>query len=115
MGDIDVDLARNVADKIGSVKVHPVRLDASDRDQVVEAAQGVDVIINLTHLKFNDTIMEAALGAKTHYVDTATTTAFLENWISDSDPEYQQEFIKIGKTALAGCGFEKGPRRRQML
>jgi len=108
LGDIDLDLAQKVADKIQSDKVEAFKLDASDEAQVIAAAEGVDVVINLTHLKFNDTIMSAALSAETHYVDTASNTPFLEDWVSGDDPQLHREFKAIGKTALAGCGFAPG-------
>jgi saccharopine dehydrogenase-like NADP-dependent oxidoreductase len=108
LGDIDGALAEKVAQKIGSSKVRPFRLDASRREEVIAAAHGVDVIINLTHLRFNDVIMGAALAVGTHYVDTATTTAFLEDWISGGDVKRHREFVDIGKTALVGCGFAPG-------
>jgi saccharopine dehydrogenase-like NADP-dependent oxidoreductase len=108
LGDIDLALAQRVADKVQSAKITPLRLDAGQLDEVVAAARGVDVIINLTHLKFNDVIMAAALAAGTHYVDTATSTAFLEDWISGDEPRLHREFVAAGKTALAGCGFAPG-------
>jgi saccharopine dehydrogenase-like NADP-dependent oxidoreductase len=108
LGDIDVGLAKKVADRVGSKKIQPLQLDASDKDAVVAAAMGVDILINLTHLKFNDILMEAALAAQTHYIDTASNTAFLEEWISGRDPKFHQDFIDIRKTALAGCGFAPG-------
>jgi lysine 6-dehydrogenase len=108
LGDIDLSLAQKVANKIDSPKVEAFKLDASHEAEVAEAADGVDVIINLTHLKFNDVIMSAALAAKTHYVDTASTTEFLENWISGQEPKLHKDFKAIGKTALAGSGFAPG-------
>ncbi len=108
LGDIDLALAQKVADRINSDKVEAFKLDASDEEQVITASEGVDVVINLTHLKYNDTIMSAALTAKTHYVDTASNTPFLEDWISGGEPKLHQGFKEIGKTALAGCGFAPG-------
>jgi saccharopine dehydrogenase-like NADP-dependent oxidoreductase len=108
LGDIDLKLAKKVAAKINSPKIKVIKLDASKTEDIIAAAQGVDVIINLTHLKFNDNIMAAALAANTHYVDTASNTAFLEDWITEGDPKLHQELKEIGKTALAGCGFAPG-------
>ena len=108
LGDIDLALAQKAADKIGSSKVKPIKLDAGKKEMIAAAARGVDVIINLTHLKFNDVIMEAALAAETHYVDTASSTEFLEDWISGEELKYDREFKAIGKTALAGIGFAPG-------
>jgi saccharopine dehydrogenase (NAD+, L-lysine-forming) len=108
LGDINLDVAKRVADKINISNISPFMLDASKKEDVVDAAQGVDVIINLTQLKFNDTVMEAALASNAHYVDTACTTAFLEGWAAGNTPKYHHEFIKSGKTALVGCGFSPG-------
>ncbi len=108
LGDIDLELAKRVAEKIGSPKVRPLKLDASSLEQVSAAAEGADVIINLTHLKFNDVILEAALKSGTHYVDTASSTEFLEEWIAADTPKLYPEFESIGKTALVGCGFAPG-------
>jgi saccharopine dehydrogenase (NAD+, L-lysine-forming) len=108
LGDINLDVAKRVAEKINSRVVQPLKLDAGNRDDVVDAAQGVDVIINLTLLKFNDTIMEGALASNVHYVDTACTTTFLEGWAAGKTPKYHHEFINSGKSALVGCGFSPG-------
>lgn len=108
LGDINLELAQKAAARIGSHKVAALKLDASDEVQVAAAAEGADVIINLTHLKFNDVIMSAALTAGVNYVDTASSTPFLEDWISGNEHKLHQGFREIGKTALAGCGFAPG-------
>lgn len=108
LGDIDLNLARKVADKIKNKKVQAILLDAGDKDALIKAAKSVDIIINLTHLKFNDIVMEAALASQAHYVDTACTTAFLEGWAAGKEPKFHRDFMAIGKTALVGCGFAPG-------
>jgi saccharopine dehydrogenase (NAD+, L-lysine-forming) len=108
LGDIDFDLAKQVADKVEGNKILPIKLDASSRDEIVKAAEGVDIIMNFTLIRFNDTIMQAAVETQTHYLDTACSTEFLQRWISGEAPKYHQDFIKIGKTALVGCGFAPG-------
>jgi saccharopine dehydrogenase-like NADP-dependent oxidoreductase len=69
----------------------------------------VDAIINLTLVDFNDNILEAALEARTHYVDTACDYAYLMQMTSGVKPlKYEEEFRGIGKTALMGCGATPG-------
>ena len=46
LGDIDLDTAQKVAAKIGSAKTQPLKLDASNLDEVISLASGVDVILN---------------------------------------------------------------------
>jgi saccharopine dehydrogenase-like NADP-dependent oxidoreductase len=72
LGDIDLALAQKVKERIKSDKVDALKLNARKVEEVTAAARGMDVLINLTHLKFNDNIMAAALAAETHYVDTAS-------------------------------------------
>ena len=116
LGDIDLNLAQKVADKIGSQKVDAFKLDASSEAEVAAAARNVDVIINLTHLKFNDVIMSAALAAKTHYVDTATDTQFLEDWITGAEHKLDREF-KTRIDRFSGGQSVRPPIafRRQMI
>jgi saccharopine dehydrogenase (NAD+, L-lysine-forming) len=108
LGDINLSVAERVAKKINNKKLRPFLLDAGDKNQVVKAAEGVDIIFNLSLLKFNNIIMEAALVSKAHYIDTACTTQFLEDWAAGVKPKFHNLFTKIGKTALVGCGFAPG-------
>jgi saccharopine dehydrogenase-like NADP-dependent oxidoreductase len=75
---------------------------------LVKAAEGVEVIFNFTLIKYNPLIMEAALACQAHYVDTACNLNFLNQWITGDTPQYHQEFVDIGKTALVGIGFSPG-------
>jgi saccharopine dehydrogenase-like NADP-dependent oxidoreductase len=108
LGDINFDFAKKVADRINSQKITAMKLDASQKDELIKAAQGVEVIFNFTLIEYNSLIMEAALGCQAHYVDTACNTKFLQDWITGEDPKYHQEFIEMGRTALVGCGFSPG-------
>ena len=53
LGDINLDLAKKVAQKIGSHKIHPIKLDAGNLEELVKAAEGVDIVMNFTLIKFN--------------------------------------------------------------
>ena len=108
LGDLNLEVAQQAAAKIGSDKVRPLKLDASRLDEVVAAAAGVDVILNFTLIKFNAIIMNAALAVNAHYVDTACSGEFLDDWITLDEPKLHTEFEKEGKTALVGCGFAPG-------
>jgi len=108
LGDIDLEIATKVAKRINSKKVHPLKLDASEKDELIKAAEGVDVVLNFTLIAFNDLIMEAALACQAHYVDTACNLDFLNRWISGEGPKYHRDFKDIGKTAVVGCGFSPG-------
>jgi len=71
LGDIDIELANKVKNKIKSDKITTVKLDAGKVEEIKSAARGVDVIINLTLTQFNANIMKAAVESRAHYVDAA--------------------------------------------
>ena len=108
LGDINFEFVEKVAKRINSPKIIPLQLDASQKDQISKAAEGVDVIFNFTLIEYNDLIMEAAIACQTHYVDTACNLDFLNRWISGVEPKYNRDFLSNGKTALMGCGFSPG-------
>jgi len=103
LGDIDIDLATRVKEKIKSDKVTAVKLDASKIKEIEKAASGADIIINLTLCEFNENIMKAALNTGSHYVDAAG--------FFDSESEFKKadnEFKKAGLTAFTCCGASPG-------
>jgi saccharopine dehydrogenase-like NADP-dependent oxidoreductase len=108
LGDIDLDLANRVKDRIGSEKITAVRLDAGDVDAVQGAARGVDAVINLTVIRFNPNIMQAALDNGAHYVDTATDEPIWGQLLRGEPLYLDQEFKDAGLTALIGCGATPG-------
>ena len=108
LGDINVELAQKIADKIGSRKVKPLQLDASRKEDIVNAAADVDAIINLTLIDFNDTILAAALETDCHYIDTACDYSYLKQLVDGTALKFDDEFKELGKTALMGCGATPG-------
>ena len=89
-------------------KISVVRLDAGDVEDIQEAAQGVDAVINLTVLRFNPNIMQAALNSGAHYVDTATDEPIWSQLLKGEPLYLDQEFKDTGLTALIGCGATPG-------
>ncbi len=95
------------------------QVDASDADAVAALAEkhGVDILMNLCAPNFNPPLLQAALKAKVHYLDTAMT---LSEWhptdpfhktgkkLGDDEYALSPQFEAIGKYALAGFGVEPG-------
>jgi len=108
LADINFDLAAKVAAKIGGSKVKALKLNAADKEAVIQAAQGVEAVVNLTLIDFNDNILEAALANKCHYVDTACDYGYLMHMVENKPLRYSREFNAGGKTALIGCGATPG-------
>jgi saccharopine dehydrogenase-like NADP-dependent oxidoreductase len=118
LSDIDEVLAGKAKDKIGSDKIKAIKLDAGNVDDVAAAADGMDVIINLTLTAFNTSIMKAALKSGVHYVDTSfgepslmdirERDNFLVQVIEKRPFTLDREFKEAGLTALHGCGGSPG-------
>ena len=108
LGDINFGLAEKVTVKINSPKVTPLKLNAGALEEVLKASEGMDAIINLTLIDFNDTILSAAVAGNTHYVDTACDYSYLKQMVDGTPLKFNSEFREIGKTALMGCGATPG-------
>ncbi len=108
LGDIDLNLANKVKDRIKSGKIRTVKIDASSVESVEAAAKGVDVIINLTLLQFDFNVMQAAVRCGAHYVDAAYSEPFKSEIMQDQPLTLNDEFKRIGLTALISCGATPG-------
>ena len=120
MADYDLAKAQKVCAALGDDKRFPAeKVDAGDPDNVAALARkhDVDIIVNMVAPEFNPMLLQAALKAETHYMDTAMTVSepHPEGLIGPcgvklGDKEYplSGEFEKIGKTAFAGFGVEPG-------
>ena len=86
-------------------------IDAHDKDSIVAAAKGADLILNALPLECTKNVLEAALEAGTDYQDYAGTTALHEDWVENyriQFDEYGPRFKAIGKTAVIGTGSAPG-------
>ena len=110
LGDIDLDLANKVKDKIRSDKISTVKVDAGRIEDIERSGKGTDVVINLTLPRFNPNIMRAALKNGAHYVDTALSMYghIWKQLIENRPLELDGEFKEAGLTALIGCGRAPG-------
>ena len=109
IGDINVDMAQKVADKIGSDKISVKKVDADNVDIIAEAARGMDVLVDLVTPKFYYNVLQGALKAGTNYVSTAYDKFMWDNKMEvGKKPKLFDEFQKIGKTAMLGCGMSSG-------
>ncbi len=88
-----------------------VRVDAHDKSSIVQAAQGVDLIVNGLPLTCHKNVLEAALEVKADYQDFNATNTLHSNWIDSIRilyEEYGPRFEKIGKIALIATGSAPG-------
>lgn len=86
-------------------------IDAHDKDSIVAAARGVDLILNGLPLECTKNVLDAALEVKANYQDYAATTALHEDWVESIRIQYDvygPKFAEIGKLALVGTGSAPG-------
>lgn len=131
--DYDMKAVENVVNSI--TKGRGVRVDAHDKDSIVEAARGVDLILNGLPLECTKNVLDAALEVKANYQDYAGTTEMYKVWQESetagrdksSLPAFEDKytvqwyesmkaqfdiygpkFEAIGKLALIGTGSAPG-------
>ena len=89
----------------------------SRKDEIVAAAQGVDLIINAMPLDFGKNVLEAAIEVQANYQDFAACENIVntdnpdEDWVEGIKvmyDEYGKRFSAIGKTAIIGTGSAPG-------
>ncbi len=109
IGDINLDFAKKVQSKINSDKIITKMINAANVEEIVNAAKGMDVIIDLVTPKYYYNVMIAAYLAKVHYVNTAFDKFLWDDKMElNKKPKLHDEFSSIGKTALLGCGMSSG-------
>ncbi len=108
LSDININSAQKVAEKINSPKLTVKKVDAADPTSVADAAQGMDAVIDLVITEFTATVMEGALTAGCHYLNTAFYQPFFKQFINDEPLLFDKEFREKGLTAILGCGMAPG-------
>lgn len=119
MADYDQARPERLVARLKDGRFVAARVDASDPDGVAALARehGVDIICNLCAPNFNPSLLQAALKAQTHYLDTAMTLSephptdpmhVCGKKLGDDEYPLSAEFEKIGKYAFAGFGVEPG-------
>jgi saccharopine dehydrogenase (NAD+, L-lysine forming) len=119
LADYNLAKAEEAAKKLNDPRFVAEKVDAGKPDEVAALAKkhAVDIICNLCAPEFNPQLLQAALKAQTHYMDTAMTVSEPHPsgqigpcGVKLGDHEYplDDDFKKIGKTAFAGFGVEPG-------
>ena len=106
--DYDIQAAQKLSESLK--KATAVQLDASQLKQVINAAEGCNLIINGLPLEYDLNVMEAALTVNASYLDMAgpmEDIGFVESYkLIFSD--WHKQFKEKGLTALVGCGSSPG-------
>jgi saccharopine dehydrogenase (NAD+, L-lysine forming) len=110
LADIDEARPRAVAAKLPAGKAETLQLDVHDKEALVKALSGVDLVINGLIPEVNLDVMAACLEAGTHYLDMAAAGPRDVVGTADVDEELalSGEFKKAGLTGLCFFGIDPG-------
>ncbi len=107
--DHDMKAVENVVKSLK--KGRGVQVDAHDKDSIVKAAEGVDLILNGLPLECTKNVLDAAVEVKANYQDYAATTALAEDWIESIRIQYEEygpKFAANNRLAIVGTGSAPG-------
>jgi len=117
LADQDLGRAEKASRRFGAERFPAAQVDATDSGAVaaLAAEHGVDIICNLLPIWADVYVLEAALQAGVHYLDTAMgeDPKPLPNgderpWTDQVEFDYHEQFVRAGKLALLGHGVEPG-------
>jgi len=89
----------------------PLQIDARKVENIVKAAEGVDLIVNALPMAFGRIVLEAAIQAKTNYQDFAAADDPSIDWVEGIKQMLSttsDRFKEIGKTAVISTGSAPG-------
>ena len=113
--DYDIKIAEEVCKMMKKGK--PVKVDASNIDEIVKAAEGCELIVNVMPLDFDVNVLEAAIRVKANYQDLAACENIADcpdprdNWLEGIKimyNDYGKRFAENGTTAIIGTGSAPG-------
>ncbi|MBQ3611797.1 MAG: saccharopine dehydrogenase NADP-binding domain-containing protein [Firmicutes bacterium] len=87
--DYDMKAVESVVASI--TKGRGMFVDAHDRQSIIDAAQGVDLILNGLPLECTENVLEAALAVKANYQDYAGTTELYDMWFESDLAKVPEE------------------------
>lgn len=103
LGDADGQRAEEVAKKVGGGKTSSLSIDVRDQNQVIDLMRGYDVTVSAVTLYHNDSLVKAAVEARTNFCDLGG---------SDSIVTRQKALDEVAKkadiTIVPNCGLAPG-------
>lgn len=99
----NLEKARELAKSFNSKRVKAIKVDINNQNNLINSLKKIDVCINCVQYYFNLEIMRACIKAKTNYVDLGGMFHYTKKQL-----RLNNEFKKIGKTAILGAGSAPG-------
>lgn len=118
LADFDIENTKKIVKKIGDKRLLHRKVDANNIQNIIDIAEGAEVIINLVNPIYNTKIMQACLQVGAHYVDTSVgetfdldlmaSDNFLSRMIKGESLMFHEEFKSKGLSCIIGCGASPG-------
>ncbi|HEY4525945.1 MAG TPA: saccharopine dehydrogenase NADP-binding domain-containing protein, partial [Candidatus Paceibacterota bacterium] len=100
----DMERAKEFIDTADK-KIRLAELNASNVEEIIDVARGVNLIVNASLPRFNENILEAALRVGAHYQDLASELADLR---TAEQLKFNEKFKQAGLIALINTGVAPG-------
>lgn len=103
LADIDIERANAAAAAMGSEKVVPTWVDATQLDEVTRAMRDTDAVLGAVSYRHNVNLANCAIRAGTHFCDLGGN-----NTIVDAELELDEAAKKRGVSVIPDCGLAPG-------
>ena len=103
IADFDSTKADDVAARVGTDKVTPRQIDASNYDDVIELMRGHDSAISCVNYWYNESLSRAALETGTNFCDLGGN-----NYVVDSQLALDREAKDAAINIIPDCGLAPG-------
>jgi lysine 6-dehydrogenase len=103
LADIDLDRAKEIAGWLNDDRVKPMKVDASDENQVFVAMKGVQSVIGSVSYTFNYNFTKLAIKAGANFVDMGGNNTVVALQFS-----LDEKAKKAGVTIIPDCGLAPG-------
>jgi lysine 6-dehydrogenase len=101
--DLNLERVKKVAESVSKEHVTPVKLDATDKDDLRRAAKGADVVLNSAWYELNIKVMPVAIELGAHYGDLGGFYDFTFEQL-----KYDKKAKDAGVTCVLGIGSSPG-------
>ncbi|MBI2079831.1 saccharopine dehydrogenase NADP-binding domain-containing protein [Candidatus Micrarchaeota archaeon] len=103
IGGMDLEKVHKMADSYRSSRVIGKQIDVRNHAKTAELLKNADIVLNCVQYYYNIDVMKAAIKAEVHYVDLGGLF-----YVTKEQLELNEQFKKIGKTAILGMGSTPG-------
>lgn len=103
VADFDAAKADDVAEKVGSSRIEPRQIDASDYRAVADLMRGQDSVISCVNYWYNESLSKAAIETGVNFCDLGGN-----NHVVDAQLALDAEAKKAGINIIPDCGLAPG-------